>query len=78
MRKEGNRVSYIESRGLCLGFNSEVTYTTNAVRLYPGDRIIYYTDGLTEMKDKHGRILGSDGLIEVMKRCSRKLILTLW
>ncbi|MEK6583785.1 MAG: SpoIIE family protein phosphatase, partial [Nitrospirota bacterium] len=73
MRKEGNRVSYIESRGLCLGFDSEVKYTTNAVRLYPGDRIIYYTDGLTEMKDKHGRILGSDGLIEVLKRCSTEV-----
>ncbi|MEK6560798.1 MAG: SpoIIE family protein phosphatase [Nitrospirota bacterium] len=73
MRKEGNRVSYIESRGLCLGFDSEVKYTTNAVRLYPGDRIIYYTDGLTEMKDKHGRQLGSDGLIEVMKRCSAEV-----
>jgi len=70
MRKEGNRVSYIEGRGLCLGFSSDASYTTNAVRLYPGDRIIYYTDGLPETKDMHGRKLGSSGLINIMKRNS--------
>ena len=70
MRKEGNRVSYIESRGLCLGFSSDASYTTNAVKLYPGDRIIYYTDGLPEMKDRHGRKLGSSGLINIIKRYS--------
>jgi len=73
MRKEGNRVSYIESRGLCLGFSSDASYTTNAVKLYPGDRIIYYTDGLPEMKDNNNRKLGSNGLIDIIRKCSHEI-----
>jgi len=73
MRNKGKGVSFIESRGVCLGFSSETSYTTNAVRLYPGDRIIFYTDGLLEMRDDSGRILGSNGLIEVLRKCSDEI-----
>ena len=73
MRKEGHRVSYIESRGLCLGFSSDTSYTNNVVKLYPGDRIIYYTDGLPEMKDRHGLKLGSSGLINIINRYSDEI-----
>ena len=73
MRKEGNLVSYIESRGLCLGFSRDASFTTNVVKLYPGDRIIYYTDGIPEMKDNNNRKLGSNGLINVIKKYSQEI-----
>lgn len=36
----------------------------------PGDRLFFFTDGLTESMDAHGRMLGSDGLKQILIRTS--------
>ncbi len=44
----------------CLGANPE-----DVQALRSGDRILFYTDGLTEATDSQGRLLGSEGLARV-------------
>lgn len=69
LREKGGLIEPLESRGLCMGIMDNVTYEENALKLSPGDRIIYYTDGLTELRDSKGRMLGTRGLYEIVERC---------
>ena len=38
--------------------------------LQPGDRIVFYTDGITEARDTAGRFFGIDGLVEHLERAA--------
>ena len=43
-------------------------YETGSVDLRAGDRVVIFTDGLTEAEDEGGRAFGEDGIMEVVKR----------
>jgi serine phosphatase RsbU (regulator of sigma subunit) len=48
----------------------DLTFTPQTVYLYPGDLLLSVTDGITERKDGHGRLLDDDdGLARVLARC---------
>jgi sigma-B regulation protein RsbU (phosphoserine phosphatase) len=55
-------VQKLERRGPALGILPEPEYRTGEVTLDPGDIMIAYTDGVTEIEDNQGRRFGSDGL----------------
>ena len=40
------------------------------VTLGPGDTVLFYTDGVTEVRDRQRRMLGDDGLIDVLRSCA--------
>jgi serine phosphatase RsbU (regulator of sigma subunit) len=40
------------------------------LNLEPGDRVLLYTDGSTEVFDKHGEMLGVEGLQGLVRNCS--------
>jgi len=56
------------------------TYHSGRTICYPilrsslsaGDRLAFYTDGLTEVFDQRGEMLGVPGLQEIMSRHARK------
>ena len=52
-----------------LGVLEGAAYGQFEVRLHPGDRVIAYTDSLTESKTPDGRLLGQEGLLS-LARCS--------
>jgi serine phosphatase RsbU (regulator of sigma subunit) len=39
------------------------------VTVAPGDTVLFYTDGVTEVRDRQRRMLGDDGLIDVLRSC---------
>jgi serine phosphatase RsbU (regulator of sigma subunit) len=51
--------------GLPLGLIPGTEYVQAAVKLELDDRIILYTDGITEAKNDSGAMLGADGLLKI-------------
>lgn len=57
---------HIEARGLPLGALEAATYDEAAVRIGPGDCVLFFTDGATEIRDGSGAQLGADGLEAIL------------
>ena len=53
-------------RGRLIGINREENYRNHSVNLKNGDRLILYTDGLIEERDKTGELLGEDRFMEMI------------
>jgi sigma-B regulation protein RsbU (phosphoserine phosphatase) len=52
--------------GLVLGGMDNVTYRSHQVVLAPGDRLILYTDGVTEAQNPAGQLWGEDRLVQAL------------
>lgn len=67
IRRSDGAVKVLKSQNLLLGAAehclSEEPQHVAALR--PGDRLVFYTDGLTETRDAHGRLLGEASLAEM-------------
>jgi sigma-B regulation protein RsbU (phosphoserine phosphatase) len=55
--------------GLPLGLFPDSQYTAVEFRLWPGDQIVFYTDGVTDATDPSGRMFGLERLDEVLEHC---------
>ena len=66
LHHESKRITKLETRDPLIGAlnHHEVSFNENEVALSPGDRIILYTDAITECTDKNGAQLGIEGLSE--------------
>ncbi len=53
--------------GLPLGLIPGTEYSQTAVRLSDGDRLILYTDGISELTDRAGKELGYEGLLGLVR-----------
>jgi sigma-B regulation protein RsbU (phosphoserine phosphatase) len=67
MRADGV-VEMIGDGGLPVGMLPDATYEICKSRLSPGDRLMLYTDGLTECAAPDGSMLDEDGLIALCRR----------
>jgi serine phosphatase RsbU (regulator of sigma subunit) len=63
---------WLEGGGPVLGIFPGVTYEQRVSRLKPGDLILVYSDGVTEMRNAAGEEFGEERLIEVI-RAHRRL-----
>ena len=61
-------VTELESHGMPLGIMADGAYDAGTMTLEKGDRLLFYTDGATEVTDKEGKMLGPEGLAELLKR----------
>jgi sigma-B regulation protein RsbU (phosphoserine phosphatase) len=52
---------------LPLGIDDETSYRQFAVELGRGDVVLLYTDALTEATDLDGRMLGEDGMLDLVR-----------
>ncbi len=57
----------VEENGLLLGFRQHEKYTNVPIRLIRGDRIIMYTDGITEAAGRSGDLFGAQRLKEFIR-----------
>ena len=57
--RTGPRVESLDERGMVLGFMPDVTYMSTVVRNFAaGDRVVFYTDGITEASRPDGEFYG--------------------
>jgi phosphoserine phosphatase RsbU/P len=63
----GGGLERLDERGLVLGFDAAAAYTNAAARLDPGDRLLLYTDGLTEAADSADVFFGDARLTESLR-----------
>lgn len=64
VRTGGTTVTRLASQNLMIGVQPEslAAEPEHRVRFEPGDRLVIYTDGMTEVFDATGSELGEDGL----------------
>ena len=64
----GSERRLLDKGGVVLGLSPETTYDEDAVTLAPGDRLVLYTDGVTEAANTRGEMLGEEGLYACLDR----------
>ncbi|HET7065941.1 MAG TPA: PP2C family protein-serine/threonine phosphatase, partial [Rudaea sp.] len=62
----GEVMSLGEGDQIPLGVLRDYEYSNNEITLEPGDLLVLYTDGITEARDRHDRMFGSDRLRELV------------
>jgi sigma-B regulation protein RsbU (phosphoserine phosphatase) len=72
LARHGQTPMLLESRSMILGALPEaVDVTANLeVQLQPDDRIVLYTDGITEVFNSRGEMLGIGGVQEIVRQTS--------
>ena len=64
--KKGMEMLEIKGYPMTLLFD-EIVYEEKSIKLMKGDKILFYTDGITEAKDKEGREFGIDSVLQIIK-----------
>jgi sigma-B regulation protein RsbU (phosphoserine phosphatase) len=70
VRQDGSFVRLTEG-GLVLGVRADAPYEQGEVSLAPGDRIVFFTDGLTEAERPDGADFGDARLVDAVVRRRR-------
>jgi sigma-B regulation protein RsbU (phosphoserine phosphatase) len=71
LRADGD-LTVLDFRGPVIGFGSDMPYGQKALRLETGDKIILYTDGLTENRDRNGRAFGRNRFYALLRGFARR------
>lgn len=66
--------SFFSVEGDLLGVFEEGHYKEETISVYQGDRIFFYTDGLTEIENTAGKLLGYEGLMLLLQESRRNSI----
>ena len=54
----------LDTQGMLIGLDADSRYEEAQVQLYPGDTVIYYTDGCTDAANQDGERFNEENLIE--------------
>ena len=71
VRRNGE-VLHLVMGGRVLGAFADTTYTEDEIELHSGDRILLFTDGVTEVRDAFGEEFGERRLAELLARERRR------
>jgi PAS domain S-box-containing protein len=61
-------ITELSAHGMPLGIYEDAVYDVSTADLGPGDMVLLYTDGATEVRDTSDRMLGSGGLKDLVLR----------
>jgi sigma-B regulation protein RsbU (phosphoserine phosphatase) len=64
-KKEFNKIYEIESNGSLLGMMEETTSSLKSCKIAPGDKFLFYTDGLVETSNTENKMYGLDRVKEL-------------
>jgi PAS domain S-box-containing protein len=72
LARRGRNPLLLESRSMVLGALPEAVDVTTSleVQLQPDDRVVLYTDGITEVFNSRGEMLGIEGVREIVRQTS--------
>src|SRR5262245_270984 len=68
VRAADGGVDRLETEPPPLGILPAHPFTARRVDAAPGDVFVLFTDGLTEVRDRNGNMLGEDGFVELVRR----------
>jgi sigma-B regulation protein RsbU (phosphoserine phosphatase) len=63
----GGGATPLEKGGVILGMMANVSYETGEVSLDPGDRLLFYTDGISEAVNGKGEEFGTDRITALLR-----------
>ena len=67
-------IEELESRGTVIGLSSNQSYQSVSRQLNCGDRLVLYTDGMIECRNRHGEYFGKKRFIETLAHhCNKPL-----
>lgn len=66
LMRAGGEAERLEPTGLVLGIADDWAYTTGCAQLQPGDRLVCFTDGITEALSPAGDEFGEERLVEMI------------
>lgn len=66
---ESHVVALDQAGALPMGFAPQLTYRDAEIQLRPGDRLVFYTDGIIEAANAYGELFGTDRLDFVVGDC---------
>ena len=64
-------IELLQAGGMVLGVFPEADYVSGEVRIASGDRLLLYTDGITEVRDANDEEFGEQRLADALKRSRR-------
>jgi sigma-B regulation protein RsbU (phosphoserine phosphatase) len=62
LRADGPACAQLDADGLVLGVMRGVDFKQGSIELAPGDRLLFYTDGITETQNRQGEFFGVERL----------------
>lgn len=72
LQRRDGAVEFVGAGGLPIGLIPDATYASFEVQLHPGDRLVLYSDGITECPNPQAEEFGQDRLADLLVRL-RKL-----
>jgi len=69
LSEETGKAGLVETEGdtFPLGILEDAAYEETRLRLAPGDKVVFYTDGIVEAMNEQGEIFGFERLLEVVQ-----------
>ena len=67
IQRRGGSIEQIGAGGMPIGLIAEASYQLSQARLFPGDRIWFCSDGITECADKNDVFLDETGLARLIR-----------
>jgi sigma-B regulation protein RsbU (phosphoserine phosphatase) len=64
---KGGPIEELESAGMPLGILEGQDYAEETAAFEPGDTLVVFTDGVTEVRGRDGELLGTPGLIGLIE-----------
>jgi sigma-B regulation protein RsbU (phosphoserine phosphatase) len=72
LKNASGAVTQLDNGGAVLGVFPTWKYRDSVVQLAPGDRLVLFTDGITEAARANGEQFGEEGLIQVVKKLANE------
>ena len=66
-RARTDSIEYLDTEGMLIGLDAKTRYQERQVQLYPGDTLLYYTDGFTDAASPQGDRFDEANLIHAFK-----------
>ncbi|MEC8677714.1 MAG: PP2C family protein-serine/threonine phosphatase [Candidatus Margulisiibacteriota bacterium] len=74
LQNQNNDISELNAEGSFLGMFDNIEFEENKVQLSKGDRLFFYTDGITEAKGPDGDLFGNERLVSQIQRLQQEPI----